>query len=384
MMGDNGQLPEILTRSPVRTVYGAGSLAELGKLAHAQGARRVLLVTDPGLEAAGHPLKAQESLEAAGVDVHVFDGVQENPTTRHVRAGVAFAREVNPDWLVAVGGGSSMDCAKGINLVLTNGGEIADYWGIDKPTEPMLPFIAVPTTAGTGSEAQSFALITDEHTHQKMACGDSRLPQDGGLRPHLAILDPKLTRTQPPTVAAAAGIDAVAHAVETAATTKRNKISRSFSMEAWRLLDAAFETAMRDPDNDEARSGMLLGAHLAGAAIENSMLGAAHACANPLTAKFGIVHGVAVGIMLPHVVRYNASSADNPYADIEASADRLAERIESFLDAGNHPRSLAAVDVPAESLPALAESAAKQWTATFNPVPVGAAELLDIYRRALE
>ena len=188
----------------------------------------------------------------------------------------------------------------------------------------------------------------------------------------------------PPTVAAAAGIDAVAHAVETAATTKRNKISRSFSMEAWRLLDAAFETAMRDPDNDEARSGMLLGAHLAGAAIENSMLGAAHACANPLTAKFGIVHGVAVGIMLPHVVRYNASSADNPYADIEASADRLAERIESFLDAGNHPRSLAAVDVPAESLPALAESAAKQWTATFNPVPVGAAELLDIYRRALE
>ena len=277
-----------------------------------------------------------------------------------------------------------MDCAKGINLVLTNGGEIADYWGIDKPSEPMLPFIAVPTTAGTGSEAQSFALITDEHTHQKMACGDRRLPQDGGLRPRVAILDPKLTRTQPPTVAAAAGIDAVAHAVETAATTKRNKISRSFSTEAWRLLDAAFETAMRDPDNDEARSGMLLGAHLAGAAIEHSMLGAAHACANPLTAKFGIVHGVAVGIMLPHVVRYNASSGDNPYADIEASADRLAERIESFLDAGNHPRSLAAVDVPAESLPALAESAAKQWTATFNPVPVGAAELLDIYRRALE
>ena len=315
--------------------------------------------------------------------MHVVDGVQRRPRAGVVRAGVAFAGEVNPDWRVAVGGGSSMDCAKGINLVLTNGGEIADYWGIDKPTEPMLPFIAVPTTAGTGSEAQSFALITDEHTHQKMACGDSRLPQDGGLRPHLAILDPKLTRTQPPTVAAAAGIDAVAHAVETAATTKRNKISRSFSMEAWRLLDGAFETAMRDPDNDEARSGMLLGAHLAGAAIEHSMLGAAHACANPLTAKFGIVHGVAVGIMLPHVVRYNASSADNPYADIEASADRLAERIESFLDAGDHPRSLAAVDVPAESLPALAKLAATQWTASFNPVPVGANELLEIYRRAL-
>ena len=126
MMGDNGQLPEIRPRSPGLTVYGSGSLADLVKLAHAQGARRVLLVTDPGLEAAGHPLKAQESLEAAGVDVHIFDGVEENPTTRHVRAGVAIAREVNPDWLVAVGGGSSMDCAKGINLVLTNGGEIAD------------------------------------------------------------------------------------------------------------------------------------------------------------------------------------------------------------------------------------------------------------------
>lgn len=363
--------------SRVRMIFAAGALEQLGAIAKAERATRVMLVTDPGIRDAGHAARAVRSLYHAGLVVGVFDGVCENPTTEQVDAALKAAQKFKPDFLVGLGGGSSMDCCKGLNFVLTNGGRMQDYWGVGKATEPMLPSIAIPTTAGTGSEAQSFALITDRETHQKMACGDPK------ALPLVAILDPDLTRTQPPLVAAATGIDAVAHAVETAGTTKRTDVSRELSREAWRLLEAGYEPAMRDPADAQARRDMLLGAHLAGAAIENSMLGAAHALANPLTAKFGIVHGVAVGMMLPHVVRFNAANGVNPYSDLGDDAEALAQRIEAMFAAGSLPRSLSANGVTVESLPALAASAAKQWTAAFNPRPVGETELLAIYRAAM-
>lgn len=381
MTPGTSDLPPVLEHSPVRVVFGPGKLDELGGLARDEGASRVLLVTDPGLEAAGHPQRARRALEDAGLSVTVFDGVKENPTTAQVRTGLEIARRANADFFVAVGGGSSMDCAKAINLLLTNGRQVADYWGIGKASKAMLPFIAVPTTAGTGSEAQSFALISDEHTHRKMACGDKRPPLEGGLRPRAAILDPDLTRTQPASVAAATGIDAVAHAIETAATKARNAISRQMSVEAWRLLEASFEAVVRDPQDDRARSCMLLGAHVAGAAIEQCMLGAAHACANPLTSRFGLVHGVAVGIMLPHVVRYNGSFGANPYADLGDIAS-LAGIIERFLATAGLPTTLMSCGIPEGSLAELAADAAEQWTAGFNPVTVESAELLELYQRA--
>jgi alcohol dehydrogenase len=271
-----------------------------------------------------------------------------------------------------------MDCGKGINFLLTNGGRVHDYWGVNKATKPLLPFIAVPTTAGTGSDAQSAALITDPETHQKMACWDAK------ALPRLAILDPELTATQPPKVAAATGIDAVAHAVESSASTKRNDRSRELSKQAWGLLEPAYERAVRDPSDVSSRERMLLGAHLAGAAIENAMLGAAHALANGLSALCGTVHGVAVGLMLPHVVRYNAAGDQgNPYADLVPDGEALARRVEAMLDAGGLPRRLSQVGATAEQIPQLAQIAAKQWTATFNPRTVGETELADIYRAAL-
>jgi len=377
MMSESSSLPEILAQSRTRIVFGAGTLAQLGKLVTEEGGRRVLLVTDPGIVKAGHVRRAVDSLDAAGVHVTVFDEVAENPTTKHVAAGVAAARSCGADFLVGLGGGSSMDCAKGVNFILTNGGEMKDYWGVGKATKTMLPMLAVPTTAGTGSEAQSFALISDPVSHQKMACGDVKAACCW------AILDPDLTRTQPRAVAAATGIDAVAHAVETAATTKRNDVSLEFSREAWDLLDRSFDWAMTDRDDSGARADMLLGAHLAGAAIEKSMLGAAHACANPLTARFGIVHGLAVGVMLPHVVRFNAAGADNPYVAIATGADSLVARIESMLLAAGLPRCLRDLDVEEKAIPALAEEAAGQWTARFNPGPVTPGDLAAIYRAAL-
>lgn len=377
MMTHEDGLWEILKASRTRVLFGPGRLGELGAAARAEGAKRVLVVTDLGIVAAGHVERAIESLEGAGLDAFVFDGVAENPTTAHVKGGVAAARRHAVDFIVGLGGGSSMDCAKGVNFIFTNGGEMADYRGVNKATLEMLPMIAVPTTAGTGSEAQSFALICDPLTHEKMACGDVKAAC------RVAILDPELTRTQPPSVARVTGMDAIAHAVETAGTTRRNDVSLTFSREAWRRLSGAFLRAIEDPGDDEARAGMLLGAHLAGAAIEHSMLGAAHACANPLTARHGIVHGAAVGVMLPHVVRFNSQGvAISPYDAIHSDAEVLAEQLDAWLAAASLPRRLVELDIPQSALPELATLAAAQWTATFNPRKVGVDELLHVYQMA--
>src|SRR5262249_50705683 len=217
-----------------------------------------------------------------------------------VDACLRIAQAAQIDVIVGLGGGSAMDTAKGCNFLLTNGGRIQDYWGIGKASKAMLPFIAVPTTAGTGSECQSAALIADEQTHQKMACLDSKAAA------RVALLDPALTLSQPALVTAHTGIDAIAHALETAVTTKRNHLSLMFSHEAFKLTVPSLPRVLSAPSDLHARGRMLLGAALAGTAIENSMLGAAHAAANPLTAHYGIVHGEAVGIMLPAVVRFNA------------------------------------------------------------------------------
>jgi alcohol dehydrogenase len=369
--------PIELPGSRVKIVCGAGTLAGLGAFVKSEGGTRVLLVSDPGITAAGHVERAVRSLYKAGLTVRVFDEAGENPTTIDVGKGVIAARPFRPDLVVGLGGGSAMDCAKGINFLLTNGGKVHDYWGVNKATKPMLPMVAIPTTAGTGSDAQSFALITDPETHQKMACGDTK------ALPRLAILDPELTATTPPKVAAATGIDAIAHAVETAGCNKRNDTSRKLSKNAWSLLEPAYERVMRDPNDDGPRQDMLMGAHVAGAAIENSMLGAAHSCANALTALCDAVHGVAVGLMLPHVIRFNAAAGANPYSDLVKDPGELGRRVERLLSAGHLPRRLPEVGGSEAMIPRLAEFAAKQWTATFNPRPIGIEEFRQIFQAAL-
>src|SRR5262249_37315159 len=172
-----------------------------------------------------------------------------------------------------------------------------------KATKPMLPSIGVPTTAGTGSEGQSYALIADEGSHVKMACGDRKAAFC------IAILDPEVTVSQPAKVTALTGIDALSHALESYVTTRRTPLSQIFARDAWKLLERNLEAVMRNPADLQARGAMQVGAFLAGTAIENSMLGACHACANPLTAHYGITHGLAIGILLPHVLRFNAHSS---------------------------------------------------------------------------
>jgi alcohol dehydrogenase len=271
-----------------------------------------------------------------------------------------------------------MDTAKGTNFILTNGGEMKDYWGVDKAAKPMLPLIAVPTTAGTGSEAQSFALISDPNTHQKMACGDPKAAAAA------AILDPELTLTQPAAVTAHTGIDAVSHALETWVTNRRNALSQMYSREAWRLLSGSFELVLKNPSDLEARAAMLLGANFAGSAIEASMLGAAHSCANPLTARRDVVHGSAVGLMLPAVIRFNAKTVGALYEELEpGGAEAIASRVESMLELAGLPARLTEYNIAEADLPELAKEAGRQWTARFNPRPVDSADLLEIYRCVL-
>ena len=369
----------------IHVVFGEGTLDRLGELARELGGRRALLVTDPGLERAGHAERAITALDASGVETIVFDGVRENPTTDHVEAGVAAARDANPDLLIGLGGGSSMDCAKGINFVYTNGGRMEDYWGEGKATQPMLPSIGVPTTAGTGSEGQRYALISQAESHVKMACGDKK------ARFRTVILDPRLVSSMPHEVAAVTGMDALSHAVESYVTRRRNPISQLFAREAWRLIEASFERFLVDPTDTEARSSMLLGAHLGGAAIEASMLGAAHSCANPLTARYDVTHGIAVGLMLPHVIRFNGAEVDELYADLASAASltvsssvarRVSQRVAELRRAARLPERLRDCGVEESRLGNLAEEAAAQWTAQFNPRAVGREELQHLYEEA--
>jgi len=353
-----------------RLIFGEGAIARLGPLARELGFGRTLLVADRGLLASGHVDEASAFLEASGIEVIHFHDFGANPDTVMIEAGRAFAASAGIDSIVGLGGGSSMDCAKGINFVLSNGGRIKDYWGYGKASQPMLPMIGIPTTAGTGSEAQSFALISDAETHVKMACGDAK----AAFR--VAILDPALTASQPAGVRAAAGYDAISHAVESYVSTARNSASDLFAREAWRLLESAYERVMNSPGDLEALGSMQLGAHYAGIAIEHSMLGATHACANPLTARYGTTHGVAIAALLSHVVRWNRADR---YADL---SPELADRVERLAEAAGLPTRLAALDVPQADLESLAENAAGQWTGRFNPRPLDAAAALEIYRCA--
>src|SRR5688500_8767491 len=276
-----------------RVIFGPGTIDRLGELARELNFQRTLLVADHGLLASGHVDEAVGPLEKAGVEVFRFHDFEVNPDTRMIEAGTAFVSPLKIDSIVGLGGGSSVDCSKGINFLRTNCCRMSDYRGYGNATKPMLPMIAIPTTAGTGSEAQTYALISDADTHVKMACGDPK----AAFR--VALLDPALTVSQPRSITATSGFDAIAHAVETYVTTKRNAVSELFSREAWRLLEPNYERVLNQPDNLEARGAMQLGAYYAGVAIENSMLGATHACANPLTARFGTAHGAAIAMLLP-------------------------------------------------------------------------------------
>lgn len=382
------------SRPAPKLVFGPGTLGELPALVREAGGSAVFLVSDTGIARAGHTGRAQLLLEAAGIPVTLYDHSHENPTEADAAACRDAARAVKFDCFVALGGGSSLDTAKAANFLLTNGGAMRDYHGYGKATKPMLPLIAVPTTAGTGSECQSYALVSRDDTHEKMACGDPK------ARAYAALLDPELTATQPRSVAVLTGLDALSHALESIVTSKRNALSMPYAEAAFRHLATAIGRVLAGAATVEDRGHMQLGAALAGLAIENSMLGGAHASANPLTARHGITHGHAVALMLPAVMRFNA--ADPAAAAIYARlADLLpvgpelaqagptkvgphedTQRLIAWVEDIVRRAALPPVDARAMNIPVLADDATRQWTGKFNPRPLQASDFVALYRHA--
>lgn len=375
-----------------RLVFGSHEVDRLGALANELGGKRALLVSDPGIVSAGHFQHGVDILTGAGLQVCGFHAVHENPSTTDVDEGVQVAKEFRPDLLIAIGGGSSMDCAKGINFIYSCGGRMEDYWGVGKATGEMLPMIAVPTTAGTGSEAQSFALISQAETKVKMACGDSRAAC------RVAVLDPQLTITQPARVTALTGIDAISHALESYVSKRRNALSACYSHQAWKLLSAGFPKVVAEPSDVDARGQVQLGAFFAGLAIETSMLGSAHALANPLTARFGVTHGQAVGMMLPEVIEFNGQQVGDWYAELwrdvestelgkQAAAGNpiqsLSRFVRELVAISGLETELHRVGVTEDAIDQLAEDATVQWTGTFNPRTMEQQDFRELYLRTL-
>lgn len=362
-------------RPRTRVLFGAGEFTRLGEIAREFGGSRCLLVADPEMVDAGYVQEAARSLKARRMAVHAFHDFKANPDSAMVEAGRDFAAPHGIDLIVAVGGGSSMDCAKAINFLLTNGGKMRDYWGYGKAAQPLLPMIAVPTTAGTGSEAQSYTTITDTETGTRMACGDRKAVFQ------VALLDPKVTVSQPAGLAASSGFDALSHALETLVTTRQTALSDCFSRSAWRLINSGLDGMIANPKDLEARGDLLIGAHFGGLAVENSGLGAAHACAYPLTAFYGLSHGVAISLMLPSVVEWNMAAAAARYEELYRGD--LPARLRRLRELAGLPGNLREAGVPAEALHRLADEAGKQWTGKFNPRPFDVASALEIYQAAL-
>jgi alcohol dehydrogenase len=361
-------------RPRTRVVFGNGEFARLGEIARELGATRCLLVADPGIVLAGYQQEAARTLKARRIEVFSFLDFDVNPTSAMVEAGAAFAAALNINLIVSVGGGSSMDCAKAINFLLTNGGQMKDYWGYGKATKPMLPMVAVPTTAGTGSEAQSFCVITDTVSQARMACGDAKVAF------RAAILDPRLSLSLTKEMTAASGYDALSHALETFVTTRQTALSECFSRSAWRLVNSGLERVLQAPEDLIARSELLLGAHFGGLAVENSMLGAAHALAPPLTQEFEIPHGVAISLVMPHVVKWNSESMGHRYKELYPGD--LCGRLRNLAEMGGLPLSLQEAGVPEAALPRLAEDAAAQWPGRFNPRTLDKGMALELYQSA--
>lgn len=361
-------------RPRTRVLFGTGEFSRLGEVARELGGTRCLLVADQGMLDRGYAQEATRTLKARRMEVFGFHDFTAGPTTAMVDSGAAYAAPLKVDLIVGLGGGSSLDCAKAINFVVSNGGSIRDYWGYGKASRAMLPMMAVPTTAGTGGEAQTSAVVSDPETNVKMVCGDTK----AAFR--VAILDPKLTVSQPRALTGATGYDAVSHAVETLVSTRRNAISECFSRSAWRLLNAGFERVLKEPEDLTARGEMLLGAHFGGMAIENSNLGAAHACATPLTTHYGVRHGNAIATVLAQVVEWNGAVAGRQYDELNTGD--LAARLRDLAEFAELPMSLRDAGIPEQALPRLAEEAATQWAGKFNPRHFDAAAALEIYQSA--
>ena len=372
-----------------RVVFGPGSSRDVREEVRALGCARAVVVTDSVLATRTDvPARIEKTLgeSCAGV----FSDVVPDSGVHIVDAGAAFARERGADCIVSVGGGSAIDTAKGIAIVLKEGGSLRDYEGFQVLRRPQTPHVAIPTTAGTGSEVTYVAVIKDHEAHQKLLFGDYN------IIPNTALLDPELTVGLPPQLTAATGMDAMSHAVEAIHSQQKEPIADGLALHAIRLIHEFLPRAVSDGKDIVARGQMLIASNMAGTAFSNAQVGLVHAIAHTVGARHGIHHGLANSIVMPHVVRFNAGEVAAVYRPIaealgvavgglsdEACAEEVAARLSGLAARTGLPQTLSSQGVPEEALADLAEATLADASIIYNGRTVlGAEELLGVYRAA--
>jgi len=354
------------------------------------GFKRALIVTDKPLVEIGLVGQVADKLGTAGIEVTVFDGVQPNPTSGNVEAGLELLKTNDCDFVVSLGGGSPHDCAKGIALVATNGGSIKDYEGLDVSTKPQLPLVAINTTAGTASEMTRFCIITDEARHIKMAIVDKH------TTPILSVNDPELMLAKPAGLTAATGMDALTHAVEAYVSIAANPITDACAIKAIELIKANLVEAVDNGQSIDARDQMAYAQFLAGMAFNNASLGYVHAMAHQLGGFYDLPHGVCNALLLPHVQEYNAQVAAPRLKDVAKAmgvdvsamddaqgAKAAIEAIKALSVAVKIPENLTKLGVKAEDIPTLADNALKDACGFTNPKQATHEEICQIFTNAL-
>ena len=370
---------------------GPGTSGQLGEMAAAMGIERLFVVTDPGIIQFGLLQQAVESLEANNIALHIYSDIVADPPESVVMKAMHAAQDFGCDGVIGFGGGSSMDVAKLLAVLIKGEQQLADIYGVDQITGGRLPLIQVPTTAGTGSEATMVSIITTGETTKAGVVSRTLLADK-------IILDAALTTGLPPAVTAATGIDAMVHAIE-AFTSKRlkNPLSDMLAREALRLMAGNIETAVKQGDNLEARSAMLLGAMLAGQAFANAPVAAVHGLAYPLGGNYHIPHGLSNSLVLPHVLRFNAPEAADLYAQLApiilpgqqlpddsiAVTQILADYFLALAEDLGLQTTLRQMNIPEADLSMLAQEAMLQQRLLINnPRELTLDDALAIYRQA--
>ena len=370
---------------PTNNILGQGALAEgLTQIAQL-GFKKAFLVTDAPLVQMGMAQQVADRLAEKGIEYVIFDGVKPNPTVGNVNAGLEQLNKAQADFIISLGGGSVHDCAKGIALVASNGGKIEDYEGLNQSKKPQMTLIAINTTAGTASEMTRFTIITDESRHVKMAIVDSN------VTPFLSINDSELMEGMPAGLTAATGMDALTHAVEAYVSTIASPITDACALKAIALVARYLPTAVREPNNKEAREQMAYAQFLAGMAFNNASLGYVHAMAHQLGGFYDLPHGVCNALLLPHVEAFNMSVASERLNEVGqvlgANNSDLKDldviaAIKKLADIVGIPKSLEELGVKREDFDTLADNALKDVCGLTNPVQASHAEIVGIFENA--
>ncbi|HEY7884702.1 MAG TPA: iron-containing alcohol dehydrogenase [Cellvibrionaceae bacterium] len=375
---------------PTVSLMGIGSSKETGEQVRALGGTKALLVTDKGIVAMGMAEKIKGHVEAAGVDVVIFDGAEPNPTDNNVLDGLKVYQNEKCDTIISLGGGSSHDCAKGIGMVATNGGKIHDYEGANKTSKAMPPFVAINTTAGTASEMTRFCIITNTETKVKMAIVDWR------CTPNIAINDPVLMVGKPSALTAATGMDALTHAVEAYVSTIATPITDACAIKAIELVAEYLRPVVANGENLEGRDKMAYAEYLAGMAFNNASLGYVHAMAHQLGGLYNLPHGVCNAILLPSVCEFNVIANPRRFADIavamgenidglsvvDAAAKGIAAIRRLAADVGI-PSGLKALNVKEADLAVMAGNAQNDACMLTNPRKANTAEVIAMFKAAM-